>query len=210
MFACVDPCGKAVGADPRAGYRGAGWQAEAKSDLSWSRSVENIGISLVFSSISTWPRVTPWCGPNRPVEPVAGQRRSTRRTVDAFGAPIPIPRNMSSTASAAHSAIAIDGHRTNVTERDNPNYPNCPRLSRYVATISVPDGRCLKSGGGIVPLEHIELASLNVPDDPQTRARFAELTRPGGVELRPAEAYEARDPGGLITGEKYSDSSAVV
>lgn len=50
-----------------------------------------------------------------------------------------------------------------------------------------------------MPLDHIELASLNVPDDPQTRARFAELTRPGGVELQPAETYEARDPGALIT-----------
>lgn len=50
-----------------------------------------------------------------------------------------------------------------------------------------------------MPLEHIELASLNVPDDPQTRARFAELTRPGGVQLQPAETYEARDPSGLIT-----------
>jgi len=50
-----------------------------------------------------------------------------------------------------------------------------------------------------VPLGHIELAGLNVPDDPQTRARFAELTRPGGVELRPAETYEASDPGGVIT-----------
>lgn len=50
-----------------------------------------------------------------------------------------------------------------------------------------------------MPLDHIELASLNVPDDPQTRARFAELTRPGGVELQPAETYGARDPGALIT-----------
>ena len=50
-----------------------------------------------------------------------------------------------------------------------------------------------------MPLEHIELAKLNVPDDPQTRARFAELTHPRGVELQPAETYEAHDPGGLIT-----------
>ncbi|MET9227469.1 YbaB/EbfC family nucleoid-associated protein [Lentzea sp. NPDC003310] len=50
-----------------------------------------------------------------------------------------------------------------------------------------------------MPLEHIELANLNIPDDLQTRARYAELTRPGGVELRPAETYEACDPGGLIT-----------
>lgn len=50
-----------------------------------------------------------------------------------------------------------------------------------------------------MPLDHIELADLNVPDDPQTRARFAELTRPGGVELQPAESYEASDPGGFIT-----------
>ncbi|MET8759686.1 hypothetical protein [Lentzea sp. NPDC004782] len=50
-----------------------------------------------------------------------------------------------------------------------------------------------------MPLEHIELASLNIPDDPQTRARFDELTRPGGVRLQPAETYEASDPDGLIT-----------
>lgn len=53
--------------------------------------------------------------------------------------------------------------------------------------------------GGFVPLEHIELASLNAPDDPQTRARFAELTHQGGVQLQPAKTYNARDPGGLIT-----------
>jgi hypothetical protein len=50
-----------------------------------------------------------------------------------------------------------------------------------------------------VPLDHVELASLNVPDDSRTRARLAELTRPGGIELRPAETYEAHDPDGLIT-----------
>ena len=50
-----------------------------------------------------------------------------------------------------------------------------------------------------MPLGHIELADLNVPDDPRTRARFAELTRPGGVELQRAETYEASDPCGLIT-----------
>ncbi|GGU26553.1 YbaB/EbfC family nucleoid-associated protein [Lentzea flava] len=50
-----------------------------------------------------------------------------------------------------------------------------------------------------MPLEHIELAHLNIPDDPQTRARISELTRPGGVELQLAETYEARDPAGLIT-----------
>ena len=50
-----------------------------------------------------------------------------------------------------------------------------------------------------MPLEHIELASLNVPDDPRTRARYEELARPGGVQLQPAETYEARDPSGLIT-----------
>jgi hypothetical protein len=50
-----------------------------------------------------------------------------------------------------------------------------------------------------VPLEHIELVDLNVPDDPQTRARYAELTRPGGIELQPAETCDAHDPGGLIT-----------
>lgn len=48
-------------------------------------------------------------------------------------------------------------------------------------------------------LEHIELASLNVPDDSQTRARFAEFTHLGGVQLQPAETYTARDPGDLIT-----------
>lgn len=50
-----------------------------------------------------------------------------------------------------------------------------------------------------MPLGPVELAGLDIPDDPLTRARFAEIARPGGVELQPAETYEARDPGGLIT-----------
>lgn len=49
-----------------------------------------------------------------------------------------------------------------------------------------------------MPLEHVELAHLNVPDSPQIRARLAELTHPGGTALQPAETYEARDPAGLI------------
>ncbi|GAA2842274.1 hypothetical protein [Crossiella cryophila] len=47
-------------------------------------------------------------------------------------------------------------------------------------------------------LDEVELATLNVPDDPRTRARLAELTHPGGVELQPAETYEARDPSGFV------------
>ncbi|XVS67970.1 hypothetical protein ACQPYE_18570 [Actinosynnema sp. CA-299493] len=50
-----------------------------------------------------------------------------------------------------------------------------------------------------MPLDDVELHALNVPDSPQARAHFAELTRPGGVELRPADAYEARDPTGSVT-----------
>lgn len=50
-----------------------------------------------------------------------------------------------------------------------------------------------------MPLGPVELAGLNIPDDSLTKARFVEVTRPGGVELQPAETYEARDPGGLIT-----------
>ncbi|MDX8032424.1 hypothetical protein SK803_19590 [Lentzea sp. BCCO 10_0856] len=49
-----------------------------------------------------------------------------------------------------------------------------------------------------MPLEHVELAELDVPDDPRTRAHFAELTRPGGRELEPADTYEARDPSGFV------------
>jgi hypothetical protein len=52
---------------------------------------------------------------------------------------------------------------------------------------------------GLVPLEHLELKTLNVPDNPQVRARLAELTHPGGMPLQPAETYEARDPAGLVT-----------
>lgn len=54
-------------------------------------------------------------------------------------------------------------------------------------------------GECVVPFEHVELASLNVPDNPQTRARLAELTHPGGTALQPAETYETRDPAGLVT-----------
>lgn len=50
-----------------------------------------------------------------------------------------------------------------------------------------------------MPLEHIELARLNVPDNPQTRARLAELTHPAGVALQPAGTYEARDPAEIVT-----------
>ncbi|MGW4208000.1 hypothetical protein ACWEIJ_08420 [Lentzea sp. NPDC004789] len=50
-----------------------------------------------------------------------------------------------------------------------------------------------------MPLERLELARLNVPDNPQTRARLAELTHPGGLPMQPAETYEAHDPAGLIT-----------
>ncbi|MDX3657627.1 hypothetical protein PV646_09960 [Streptomyces sp. ID05-26A] len=40
---------------------------------------------------------------------------------------------------------------------------------------------------------------MDVPDTPQTRARLAELTRPGGVALQPANTYEAGDPAGILT-----------
>ena len=50
-----------------------------------------------------------------------------------------------------------------------------------------------------MPLDDVELRALNVPDGPQVRAHLAELARPGGVELRPADAYEARDPSGSVT-----------
>ncbi len=50
-----------------------------------------------------------------------------------------------------------------------------------------------------VPLEHLELKRRNVPDNPQIRARLAELTHPAGRALRSAETYEARDPAGLVT-----------
>jgi hypothetical protein len=50
-----------------------------------------------------------------------------------------------------------------------------------------------------VPLEHVELKTLNVPDNPQIRALLAELTNPGGMPLPPAETYEARDPAAHIT-----------
>ncbi|WP_093150438.1 hypothetical protein [Saccharopolyspora antimicrobica] len=49
-----------------------------------------------------------------------------------------------------------------------------------------------------MPLENLALATLNVPDSPQLRARTAELTRPGGVELQLANTYEARDRTGFI------------
>ncbi|MGO1052724.1 hypothetical protein [Crossiella sp. CA198] len=47
-------------------------------------------------------------------------------------------------------------------------------------------------------LDEVELATLNVPDEPRMRARLAELTHPGGVELQPADTYEARDPSGFV------------
>ncbi|UJW32586.1 hypothetical protein L3Q67_01995 [Saccharothrix sp. AJ9571] len=46
--------------------------------------------------------------------------------------------------------------------------------------------------------ERVELATVTVRDDPRMRARFAELTRPGGVPLEPADTYEARDPSGFV------------
>lgn len=49
-----------------------------------------------------------------------------------------------------------------------------------------------------MPLAHVELASLNFPVNPQAEARVAELTRPNGVELRPSDRYEAKDPSGFI------------
>jgi hypothetical protein len=55
------------------------------------------------------------------------------------------------------------------------------------------------SGECVVPLERIELARLAVPDNPQTRARLAELTHPGGIALQAADTYEARDPAGIVT-----------
>ncbi|WP_184730860.1 hypothetical protein [Saccharopolyspora phatthalungensis] len=42
------------------------------------------------------------------------------------------------------------------------------------------------------------LATLEVPDKAQLRARLAELTCPDGVEPQPANTYEARDPSGFI------------
>ncbi|WP_089948493.1 hypothetical protein [Lentzea xinjiangensis] len=50
-----------------------------------------------------------------------------------------------------------------------------------------------------MPLEHVELRRLNVPDDPRTRALLAELTHPGGAAPQPAGTYEARDPAELVT-----------
>ncbi|MFS8097129.1 hypothetical protein LFM09_08300 [Lentzea alba] len=49
-----------------------------------------------------------------------------------------------------------------------------------------------------MPLANLEIASLDSLDNPRTRARAAELTRVGGVELQPAETYEASDPSGFI------------
>ncbi|WP_434452100.1 hypothetical protein [Lentzea sp. E54] len=40
---------------------------------------------------------------------------------------------------------------------------------------------------------------MNVPDNPQIRARLAELTHPGGVALQAADSYEARDPAGIVS-----------
>ncbi|MDA3646050.1 hypothetical protein LZ318_05685 [Saccharopolyspora indica] len=53
-------------------------------------------------------------------------------------------------------------------------------------------------GVGVLPLENVALAALNVPDGLHVRARTAELTRPGGVELQLANTYEARDQTGFI------------
>ncbi|MGW1680464.1 hypothetical protein [Saccharopolyspora sp. NPDC002376] len=47
-------------------------------------------------------------------------------------------------------------------------------------------------------LDNVSLARLDVPDSPQLRARMAELTRPGGVELQPTVTYGARDQSGCI------------
>lgn len=49
-----------------------------------------------------------------------------------------------------------------------------------------------------MPLDNVELATLHVPSSPQMRAHLAELTHPGGVELQPADTYEARDHSGFI------------
>ncbi|MEV6237440.1 hypothetical protein [Lentzea sp. NPDC051838] len=42
----------------------------------------------------------------------------------------------------------------------------------------------------MVPLESIELAELNIPDDPRVRARFE--------QQQPAETYDARDRSGFV------------
>ncbi|GGU66774.1 hypothetical protein [Lentzea flava] len=42
-------------------------------------------------------------------------------------------------------------------------------------------------------LDHVELPTIDVPDDPRTRAALAELT-----QLQPSDKYEARDPSGFV------------
>ncbi|WP_188986848.1 hypothetical protein [Saccharopolyspora thermophila] len=49
-----------------------------------------------------------------------------------------------------------------------------------------------------MPLDNVVLAKLDVPDTPELRARLTELTCPDGVELQPANNYEARDPSGYV------------
>ncbi|MBP2471620.1 hypothetical protein JOF53_000492 [Crossiella equi] len=46
--------------------------------------------------------------------------------------------------------------------------------------------------------KNAELATLDIPDDPQAQTRLDELTHSSGVRLRPADTYEARDPSGFV------------
>lgn len=46
--------------------------------------------------------------------------------------------------------------------------------------------------------DRAELATLEIPDEAQMRAQLAELTHSDGIELEPADKYEARDPSGSI------------
>lgn len=43
-----------------------------------------------------------------------------------------------------------------------------------------------------------ESATLEIPDEAQMRAQLHELTHQDGIELEPADTYEARDPSGSI------------
>lgn len=89
-----------------------------------------------------------------------------------------------------------------VTQGDRPitsNYLHTRLPPAMVSRAGMSKSENRGRGECVVPFEHVELASLNVPDNPQTRARLAELTHPGGTALQPAETYETRDPAGLVT-----------
>jgi hypothetical protein len=193
-----------------------------------SRSVVNMGISLLFSPISTWPNTSPlsWskhaitirarCSPSReprsafPSTAIAQRRRlpdvpaaltrpdsqapiavsnaspvnaeSARRTVDAFGAPIPIPRKVPSTASAAHSAIAANDR--------------APETTAHTDTNRIAENRCrtprfLRGSG----------TDSNTSSNP---ARVSGVTSPSGVRWRDKAAIGDDDPAGTARAPKVT------